>query len=156
VQLFDREHETLENRLTLDHQGQEQKGSKDFLMSQGLAEKVMRDKKAVLISDLASDAEFMSRKSLVRAGITSAVAAPIFDGNDILGILYADIREGAQELTEIDVATVTMLASIAGTTYVAATLFAAMLRSEAELRQENEQLRERLAAVESTQSDVET
>lgn len=145
AQLISAETGELEPSLTLDHKGEELAATKDFLMSQGVRDKVLSDRKCVLIRDVANDAEFKSRKSLVGAGITSAIAAPIFDGGDVLGILYTDIREGTYELHEEEATIVSLLASFGGTMLSAAHMVTALMASEAALREENEALRQQLA-----------
>ena len=117
------------------------------LISRGVAEKVMQQRKAVLIRDRLQDKEFSERQSLVQAGITSAAATPIFDGNDILGVLSAYIVEGKRELTEADVGVLTVLASLAGTALVAANMMSDLMRAQAELAADNERLQRELAAL---------
>lgn len=120
------------------------------LISRGIAEKVMQQRKAVLIRDRLSDAEFAQRASLVKAGITSAAATPIFDGNDILGVLSAYIVDGKRELTETDVSVLTVLASLGGTALVAANMMSDLMRAQAELQAENERLQSELARIKAT------
>lgn len=112
-----------------------------FLMSRGLAEKVIMQKKAVLLRDRLSDEEFKNRQSLVKAGITSAMAAPIFDGDLVLGVLYSHIKDGLRELSEVDVAVASVLASLAGTAILAARMMTDLLEAQAALQRENEALR---------------
>jgi adenylate cyclase len=144
VQLVNPETNEVEPSLTLDQQGETLAHSKDFLMSGGVRDKVLSERKCVLIRDVKNDAVFNGRVSLVGGGITSAIAAPIFDGGDILGIVYADIRDGTEELSEDDATVVSMLASFGGTMLSAAHMVTALMQSEAALLEENEILKERL------------
>ncbi|MCC6807318.1 MAG: FHA domain-containing protein [Deltaproteobacteria bacterium] len=148
VQLYNPEADDVEPSLTLDQHGTEILAVKDFLMSKGVREKVLSERQCVLISDLKNDAEFKGRASLVGAGITSAIAAPIFDGGDVLGILYVDIRDGLHELFEDEATIVSLLASFGGTMLNAANMVTALMQSEAALREENLALKERLAVLE--------
>jgi transcriptional regulator with GAF, ATPase, and Fis domain len=146
VQLVNHETQDVEPALTLDHLGEVIAPTRDFLMSQAVREKVLNERKCVLIADVKGDDEFKARKSLVSAGITSAVAAPIFDGGDVLGILYADIRNGMHELYEEEATVISLLASFGGTMLIAANMVTALMQSEAALREENLALRGALAA----------
>ncbi len=146
VQLVNQETQDVEPALTLDHLGEAIAPSKDFLMSQAVREKVLSERKCVLIADVRGDEAFNARKSLVGAGITSAVAAPIFDGGDVLGILYADIRNGMHELHEDEATVISLLASFGGTMLNAANMVTALMQSEAALREENLALRAELDA----------
>jgi hypothetical protein len=64
----------------------------------------------------------------------------------VLGILYADIRNGMHELYEEEATVISLLASFGGTMLIAANMVTALMQSEAALREENLALRGALAA----------
>lgn len=113
---------------------------RDIALSSALRSAVLRDKKTVLMRDRESDDTLKGSASLMAAGVTSAVAAPIFDGDEIMGLLYVTIQDGSQALSEVDAAVCTVLASVAGT----ALLAAGMMR---DLLVQNEGLRDQLRAL---------
>ena len=62
----------------------------EITISRTIAEKVYRDKVAVLTTDAQQDARFSGGASILLLGIRSAMAAPIWNGDRVEGIVYCD------------------------------------------------------------------
>jgi HD-GYP domain-containing protein (c-di-GMP phosphodiesterase class II) len=59
-------------------------------LSSTVVQKVMSERKAVLISDTRADAELQLQQSIISAEIKSAMCAPLLFKDQVLGILYLD------------------------------------------------------------------
>ena len=59
-------------------------------LSSTLIDKVMKRRKAVLITDTHADSQFQEQQSIVSSQIRSALCAPILYKDQVLGILYLD------------------------------------------------------------------
>jgi adenylate cyclase len=58
--------------------------------SSTIAEQVMREKVAVLTADAQADERFEKGESIAELGIRSAVAAPLWNGDKVEGLIYVD------------------------------------------------------------------
>ncbi|MBN4076604.1 SpoIIE family protein phosphatase [Gemmatimonas aurantiaca] len=68
-------------------------GGKDpgaFKISSAIVESIFTDKNAILIGNPKDDPRFAARESIIMSEITSALAVPLFDEGEALGILYLD------------------------------------------------------------------
>lgn len=113
--------------------------NEEFVVSSSVLKKLMRERKTVLVSDVSRSAEFSAQASLLSGHVQSALAAPIFDGETVLGVLYVDTRgEGTptDPLGAEDASLLTVLAALAGAAIVAAQAIERVLQSEAALRDE--------------------
>ncbi|MGD2181496.1 adenylate/guanylate cyclase domain-containing protein [Lusitaniella coriacea] len=59
-------------------------------ISRSICEKVFQDKVAIKSIDAQRDARFEGENSIVSKGIRGALAVPLWDGNQVVGVLYAD------------------------------------------------------------------
>lgn len=84
-----------------------------FLYSQRLIDEVTRKGKAALVLDARSDVRFQSSVSIVSAGVRSLIAAPILDGEGIMGMIALNSRSGLRFFSEEDLAYLVSLASVA-------------------------------------------
>jgi len=75
-------------------------GSLQF--SRTIAEKVMREKVAVLTRDAQTDDRFAAGMSLVGLGIRSAMAAPLWNGDAVSGLICLDTTNQAQAFGAFD------------------------------------------------------
>ena len=66
----------------------EKKG--DINISRTIAEKVFREKVAVLTTDAQHDPRFAGGASILALGIRSAMAAPLWRGDRVEGLIYVD------------------------------------------------------------------
>jgi sigma-B regulation protein RsbU (phosphoserine phosphatase) len=77
-----------------------QRESLSFNLSRTIADELLTQKNAVLISDTQHDRKFAEQKSIVESNIRSAIAVPLFDEGEMAGILYADTTDPAQRYNE--------------------------------------------------------
>jgi adenylate cyclase len=70
--------------------------------SRTIAEKVYRDKVAVITTDARRDDRFASGESIVELGIRSAMAAPLWHGDKVDGLIYADTTVLTQAFDSFD------------------------------------------------------
>jgi adenylate cyclase len=77
-------------------------GTGDIRFSRTIAERVYRDKIAVITSDARIDGRFAEGASIVELGIRSAIAAPLWHGDDVEGLIYADNIESARAFDRFD------------------------------------------------------
>ena len=59
-------------------------------LSSTLVDKVLKERSAVLVSDASIDDEFKASASIMALQLHSAMAAPLFDNQRVLGLLYLD------------------------------------------------------------------
>jgi sigma-B regulation protein RsbU (phosphoserine phosphatase) len=77
-----------------------QRESRSFNLSRTIADELLTQKNAVLISDTQHDRKFAEQKSIVESKIQSAIAVPLFDEGEMAGILYADTTDPGQRYNE--------------------------------------------------------
>jgi adenylate cyclase len=70
--------------------------------SRTIAEKVCRERVAVLTTDAQADDRFAAGESVVQLGIRSAMAAPLWNGSDVDGLLYVDTPLRTQAFDRFD------------------------------------------------------
>lgn len=61
-----------------------------FTLSKTIAQEIITNKSAILIGDPQSDPRFASQQSIIMSELRSALAVPLFDEDNVLGILYVD------------------------------------------------------------------
>ena len=62
-------------------------------LSKTIVHEIMTNKNSVLISNPETDPRFLNQQSIVMSAMKSAMAVPLFDEDQVLGILYADTRD---------------------------------------------------------------
>jgi len=62
----------------------------EFKLSQTIIKEIITDKNAIVIGDPQDDPRFAAQQSIIMSELKSAVAVPLFDEGNVLGILYAD------------------------------------------------------------------
>jgi adenylate cyclase len=70
--------------------------------SRTIAERVYRDKVAVLTTDAQTDGRFAAGESIMELGIRSAIAAPLWRGDQVEGLIYADTTVLAKAFDSFD------------------------------------------------------
>ncbi|RPJ48151.1 MAG: FHA domain-containing protein [Candidatus Latescibacterota bacterium] len=67
-------------------------GSRDreILISRSIASLAIRERRAILIEDAVSDERFRDQQSVIVRSIGTAMCAPLWDDNRVIGLLYAD------------------------------------------------------------------
>ncbi len=102
-------------------------------ISSTITDTVIRDRVSVLTEDAATDPRFQSGESIVMYGIRSALCAPLWVDEDIIGVIYIDTRNDAYSFTEDDLDLLTAMANLAAIGILNAQL-AERARREAEMR----------------------
>ncbi len=74
----------------------------EIQFSRTIAEKVVRDKVAVLTTDAQSDDRFAAGASIIRLQIRSAMAAPLWSGDNVDGLIYVDTPLQARAFNKFD------------------------------------------------------
>jgi sigma-B regulation protein RsbU (phosphoserine phosphatase) len=86
----------------------------EITLSQTVINSILAERQALVISDARDDERFAQQQSIVTAGIISAMAAPIFDQERVMGILYADSRSSLLTFDEKALRLLVTLGSIVG------------------------------------------
>jgi adenylate cyclase len=89
VALWDEKKQGLVPRAVKDRSGKSGEEA-EIKFSRTIANKVYRDKVSVLTTDAQSDPRFAGGASIMALGIRSAMAAPLWTGDVVEGILYCD------------------------------------------------------------------
>ncbi|MBD3161974.1 MAG: SpoIIE family protein phosphatase [Candidatus Eisenbacteria bacterium] len=64
-----------------------------LMLSRTLMETVLKNQESLLVTDAQADPRFGDQASIVAMDIRSALVAPLFDNNDIIGLIYADTSD---------------------------------------------------------------
>ena len=87
IMLWDEKRQDLVHRVLRTRDG---KNDAEMKISRTIAERVYRDKVAILTTDAQQDARFSGGASIMLLGIRSAMAAPIWNADRVEGIMYVD------------------------------------------------------------------
>lgn len=99
--------------LTMRAQRFQGTGSGDRLMlSRTMVDKVMTEKAAFVTANALLDSRFNEQESIIAQGLHSAMAAPLFDNESVIGLLYADTADRQTSYTEDDLRTFSILANL--------------------------------------------
>lgn len=82
-------------------------------ISRTIADMVVKQRVSVLTADAFSDARFAEAMSVQYQRIGSAMAAPLWDNEHVIGLIYADTPAAGRVFTEEDLRVLTMLANVA-------------------------------------------
>ena len=102
VMLWDEERQDLVTRCV---KNLTESGRPDEIQfSRTIAEKVYREKVAVLTLDAQTDQRFAEGESVIGLGIRSAMAAPLWHGDDVDGLIYVDtpVKRKAFDQSDLD------------------------------------------------------
>lgn len=83
-----------------------------LVLSRTMIQQVLTEKKSFLTSDPVNDPGYGGMMSMISQGIRSAIAVPLFDNEDVIGILYADDSRPTHNFTKDQLAAFTLLANI--------------------------------------------
>jgi serine phosphatase RsbU (regulator of sigma subunit) len=72
----------------------------ELTLSRTIANQIMTNKNATLITDARNDPRFAEQKSILASSMKSAIAVPLFDEGKVLGILYADTSNPLHQYTD--------------------------------------------------------
>jgi len=84
----------------------------ELVLSRTMVRKVLEEKTGILTSDAQQDPRFQSQHSIISQGIRSAMAAPLFDNEKVIGLLYADTADPASWYNMDALSTFTALANL--------------------------------------------
>jgi len=95
------------------HEGQ-------ITISTSVAHRVLSEGRSMLFKDVA--AEFQGAQSVVAAGLKSSLCAPLWTGNETVGLIQVESRSGAGEFAESDIDRLSLFANRAALAIVACEL----------------------------------
>jgi len=78
-------------------------------ISRTLAQQVLEEGKAVLITDALTDKRFSARASIIHQGIKSAICAPLKGTSKTIGLLYVDSHSNEAAFSEEDLRLITAI-----------------------------------------------
>ena len=81
-------------------------------LSRTMMQQVLAEKKSFLTSDPLNDPGFGGMMSMVSQGIRSAIAVPLFDNEEVIGLLYADDSRAGKRFSKDQLAAFTLLANV--------------------------------------------
>jgi serine phosphatase RsbU (regulator of sigma subunit) len=87
------------------------RGEESLVLSRTMIHQVIKDRKSFLASDSGDQASLDGMMSMVSQGIRSAIAVPLFDNEDVIGILYADDSRPQRTFSRDQLAAFTLLAN---------------------------------------------
>jgi sigma-B regulation protein RsbU (phosphoserine phosphatase) len=67
-----------------------QPASEQLILSHTIVATVLHDRQALLLNDVQSDPRFAAQQSIIAQNLRSAMVAPLFDNQQVIGLLYAD------------------------------------------------------------------
>ncbi|HPF70624.1 MAG TPA: SpoIIE family protein phosphatase [Candidatus Krumholzibacteria bacterium] len=82
-----------------------------LVLSRTMTRQVLSEKKSFLTSDVLNDSPEHEMMSMISQGIRSAIAVPLFDNEDVIGILYSDDTRPGRSFTRDQLAAFTLLAN---------------------------------------------
>ncbi len=87
--------------------------SQSIFVSQTIVNTSLERNSAILISDIQSDEGLRAQASVVQAQIHSAMCVPLWNNQDIIGLIYCDRASLLEQFTEDDLRLLTLLANLA-------------------------------------------
>jgi sigma-B regulation protein RsbU (phosphoserine phosphatase) len=89
------------------------RASQPLALSRAIMKTVMDECTSVMTSDAALDPRFQGRESIVAQSVHSAMAVPLFDNENVLGVLYVDTQDFSLSLGDEQLELLTLLANMA-------------------------------------------
>lgn len=83
-----------------------------LMLSQSLLRSVLAERTALLVGDAQTDPRFRDQMSIVAQGVHSAMVAPLFDNEHVIGAVYADTTDLLQRFTQDQLRAFTFLANL--------------------------------------------
>ncbi len=120
--------------------------SRKIQLSQSIIQTAVEKHSSLLISDVAADNRFKAQESIVRLNIRSALCVPLWNNQDIIGIIYADRILSKDLFTQEDLHLLTLLSNLAAVKIENSRLFEQFL--------EKEKLEKELALAAGIQKDL--
>jgi serine phosphatase RsbU (regulator of sigma subunit) len=92
---------------------QSDRAAGDIVISRSIARSTIDQRQAILSSDAQSDTRFREQESVIQQRIHSAMCAPLWHDDDVLGILYVDNVAAPLPFEESDLRLLTLIAHLA-------------------------------------------
>jgi sigma-B regulation protein RsbU (phosphoserine phosphatase) len=87
--------------------------SQSIFVSQTIVNTALERNSAILISDIQADEGLRAQASVVQAQIHSAMCVPLWNNQDIIGLIYCDRASLLEQFAEDDLRLLTLLANLA-------------------------------------------
>ena len=87
--------------------------TQNIYVSQTIIRTALEKNSAILISDIQSDEQLREQASVVQAQIHSAMCVPLWNNQDIIGLIYCDRASLLEQFSEDDLRLLTLLANLA-------------------------------------------
>jgi len=81
-------------------------------MSRTMLAEVLESRRSLLTQDAAADDRFSAMESIISSGVRAAMAAPLFDNDRILGVVYVDSRNALVTYGSPELQLLTLLANM--------------------------------------------
>ncbi len=101
-----------------------------ILVSQSILNTVVERHSSILISDVQSDTRFRAQDSILKLNIQSAMCVPLWNNQEIIGIIYCDRISTTEQFTNDDLRLLTLLSNVAAVKIENAMLFEKALEQE--------------------------
>lgn len=111
LMLKDESSQTLEPKVVRVQSGALR--TQNIAISQTIVRTALERNSAILISDIQSDEQLRAQASIVQAHIRSAMCVPLWNNQDIIGLIYCDRASLLEQFTEDDLRLLTLLANLA-------------------------------------------
>jgi adenylate cyclase len=98
--------------------------------SQGIVDTVLKERVPVLVLDAVHDSRFATRESLQALPLSSIICVPIWEKDNIIGVIYVDKAEGTSTFTEEDMYFLSAFANQSAVAITNARLFDDVRREE--------------------------
>lgn len=83
----------------------------NLMLSRTVVNRVLGERVSFLIADAQHDVAFQAQMSIVSQGVRTAMAAPLFDNEAVIGMLYADSADSHDRYTTDELKAFTLLAN---------------------------------------------
>ncbi|MBD3335099.1 MAG: SpoIIE family protein phosphatase [Candidatus Eisenbacteria bacterium] len=84
----------------------------DVLLSRTIVNTVMENRTSLLVTDVSSDPRFQAAQSVMALDLRSAMAAPLFDNEHVIGLIYADTSQAGVRYDRDQLGAFTLLANM--------------------------------------------
>ncbi|MCZ6603377.1 MAG: GAF domain-containing protein [Planctomycetota bacterium] len=101
----------------------ERGGKKSPTVSTSVIKKVIRESRALLITDAATDPRYSGKSSVISKGIRSVICAPLLSMKELQGVLFIHSHRQDRAFTERDLELATAIALQAGIAYQSISFF---------------------------------
>ncbi len=91
---------------------QEGQNSGDFLISNSIAQQAITGRESILTADAMTDDRFQGQASIANLHIHSALCAPLWNEDEVIGIVYADNQTAPTSFAQEDLHMITLIAHL--------------------------------------------